>query len=103
MFDFIAVAEGGAQDADGFSPVSLDFEMNAADSFQDGYVYPVSAHSVKINSYKCMATFEILNNAGLADIIEQNENYPEKMGGKTRFSWTRPAFKVTRRSDGRTG
>jgi hypothetical protein len=33
-----------------------------------------------------MATFEIFNNAGSADIIEQNENYPEKMGGKTRLT-----------------
>ncbi len=30
VLDFIAVAERGAQDADGIGPVTLNFEMNAA-------------------------------------------------------------------------
>jgi hypothetical protein len=37
VLDFVALAEGGAQDPDGIGAVSLDFEMNGTDWFQDGY------------------------------------------------------------------
>lgn len=37
VFDFVAIAEGGAQDADRAGPVSLDFEVNASDWLQGGY------------------------------------------------------------------
>ena len=37
VFDLLAVAEGGAQDADGFGAMSLDLEMDWTDRFKDGY------------------------------------------------------------------
>jgi hypothetical protein len=37
VLDFVALAEGGAQDPDRIGAVSLDFEMNGSVWFQDGY------------------------------------------------------------------
>jgi len=34
----VALAEGGAQDADGITSMGLDLEMDGADGFQDGYM-----------------------------------------------------------------
>jgi hypothetical protein len=37
MFDFAALAEGGADEPDGVAPVVLDFEVEAGRGTFDGY------------------------------------------------------------------
>jgi hypothetical protein len=38
VHDLARLAEGGAENADGVKTVGLDFEMNGAERFHDGYV-----------------------------------------------------------------
>jgi hypothetical protein len=42
VLNLVALAKGGAQDADRIGPVSLDFEMDASVGLQDGYYIPIS-------------------------------------------------------------
>jgi hypothetical protein len=59
MFDFAILAVGGADEADGVTPVVLKFEVEAGRGAFDGYYMASSTRQSQLISTKCMATNEI--------------------------------------------
>ena len=83
MFDLTVLAIRGADEADGVTPVVLDFEVEAGRVAFDGYYIVSDRWTIQLKYTKCMATNEIINRCGLSLDAASGLNGQKKMRYKT--------------------